>query len=72
MDRQIDGTSKSYRRVVWVENLGGIAQIDPNKKVSDYQAGDHVGIFTLISNSDNEVLLGDSDKHLNVVVSVHK
>ncbi len=55
-----------------LKNLGGIAQIDPHKRSSDYQAGDHVGIFTLISNSDNEVLLGDSDKHLNVVVSVHK
>lgn len=55
-----------------LKNLGGLAQIDPNKRASDYQAGDHVGIFTLISNSANEVLLGDSDKHLNVVVSVHK
>jgi Protein of unknown function (DUF2867) len=55
-----------------LKNLGGIAQTDPNKKASDYQAGDRVGIFTLISNTANEVLLGDSDKHLNVVVSVHK
>ena len=55
-----------------LKNLGGIAQIDPNKKASDYQAGDPVGIFTLISNTPNEVLLGDSDQHLNVVVSVHK
>lgn len=55
-----------------LKNLGGIAQIDPNKKASDYQPGDHVGIFTLISNSPNEVLLGDSDKHLRVAVSVHK
>ena len=55
-----------------LKNLGGIAQIDPNKMASDYQAGDPVGIFTLISNTTNEVLLGDSDKHLNVVVSVHK
>lgn len=55
-----------------LKNLGGIAQIDPNKNASDYQAGDHVGIFTLISDSANEVLLGDSDKHLRVVVSVHK
>jgi Protein of unknown function (DUF2867) len=54
-----------------LKNLGGIAQIDPNKKASDYQTGDPVGIFTLISNSTEEVLLGDSDKHLNVVVSVH-
>ncbi len=55
-----------------LKNLGGLAQIDPDKRATDYQAGDRVGIFTLISNSANEVLLGDSDKHLNVVVSVHK
>lgn len=55
-----------------LKDLGGLAQMDPNKKASDYQPGDHVGIFTLISNSPHEVLLGDSDKHLNVVVSVHK
>lgn len=55
-----------------LKNLGGIAQIDPHKKASEYQPGDHVGIFTLISNSANEVLLGDSDKHLRVAVSVHK
>ncbi len=55
-----------------LKNLGGIAQLDSNKRASGYQAGDHVGIFTLISNSPNEVLLGDSDKHLNVVVSVHR
>lgn len=53
-------------------SLGRIAQIDANKKATDYQPGDHVGIFTLISNSANEVLLGDSDKHLRVVVSLHK
>jgi Protein of unknown function (DUF2867) len=58
--------------VFGLKNLGGIAQINVHKKAADYQAGDHVGIFTLISNSANEVLLGDSDKHLNVVVSIHK
>jgi hypothetical protein len=58
--------------VFGLKDLGGIAQIEANKKATDYQAGDHVGIFTLISNSANEVLLGDSDKHLNVVVSVYK
>jgi hypothetical protein len=55
-----------------LKDLGGLVQIDPNKKASDYQTGDHVGIFTLISNSPNEVLLGDSEKHLNVIVSLHK
>jgi len=31
-----------------------------------------VGIFTLISNSPNEALLGDNDKHLEVILSIYK
>jgi hypothetical protein len=71
----IDRLMRIRNRVVgWfgLKNLGSIAQIEPSVAASDYQVGDRVGIFTLISNSANEVLLGDSDKHLNVVVSVHK
>ena len=30
-----------------------------------------MGIFTLVENTPDEVLLGDSDKHLDVVLSVH-
>lgn len=37
-----------------------------------YLPGDRVGIFTLIANTADEVLLGDKDKHLDVVLSVHK
>ena len=37
----------------------------------DYRPGDRVGIFTLIENTPDEVMLGDSDKHLEVVLSVH-
>lgn len=57
---------------VGLKNLGGLSQIDTTKPESEYVSGDRVGIFTLISKSANEVLLGDKDKHLNVVVSVHK
>jgi hypothetical protein len=31
-----------------------------------------VAIFTLISNAPDEALLGDQDKHLEVVLSVHR
>lgn len=55
-----------------LKNLGGMSQIDAEKSESEYGPGDRVGIFTIISRSANEVLLGDKDKHLNVVVSVHK
>ena len=55
-----------------LKNLGGLGEIDPSKPASAYLAGDRVGIFTLISNSHDEALLGDSDKHLDVVLSIFK
>jgi Protein of unknown function (DUF2867) len=57
---------------VGLKNLGGLSQLQLNKRSSEYVAGERVGIFTLISKTDDEVLLGDDDKHLRVVVSVHK
>ncbi|WP_426341669.1 hypothetical protein ACN9MZ_08030 [Pseudoduganella sp. S-14] len=42
------------------------------KPVSEYRIGDRVGIFSLLYLSQDEVLPGDSDKHLDVVLSVCK
>lgn len=55
-----------------LKNLGALSQVDPIKTTADYVLGDRVGIFTLLYKSEDEVLLGDQDKHLSVVVSVHK
>jgi hypothetical protein len=55
-----------------LKDLGALSQIDALRTSSQYQPGDRVGIFTLVSKSDTEVLLGDKDRHLDVVVSVHK
>ena len=52
-----------------LRHLGGF---DVKKPVNEYQVGDRVGIFTLLFLSDDEIILGDSDKHLDVKVSVHK
>lgn len=73
--RWIERLMATRNRVVsmfGLKNLGGLSQIDVERKESDYRPGDRVGIFSIISRSANEVLLGDKDKHLNVVVSVHK
>ncbi|HEY0587344.1 MAG TPA: DUF2867 domain-containing protein, partial [Pseudoduganella sp.] len=42
------------------------------KPASEYRVGDRAGIFSLLYLSEDEVLLGDSDKHLDVVLSVCK
>lgn len=55
-----------------IKNLGGLSEVSTSKRASEYKPGDRVGIFTLLSVSETEVLLGDSDKHLDVVVSVHR
>jgi len=58
--------------VMGLKNLGHLGDIDRNKPLDKYKVGDRVGIFTLIVLSDNEIILGDSDKHLDVKVSVFK
>lgn len=71
----IDTAMAARNRVVslfGLKNLGGLSGVNTAKSASDYKPGDRVGIFTLISQSPTEVLLGDSDKHLDVVVSVHR
>ena len=54
-----------------LKNLGLLSDIDPSKAANDYKVGDRVGIFTLHFHSQNEVILEDCDKHLNVKVSFY-
>lgn len=58
-------------QLVGLKDLGELSTIDPAKPDTDYRPGDRVGIFTLFENTPDEVLLGDRDKHLDVVLSVH-
>lgn len=46
-----------------------MADLDENKPISEYRVGDQVGIFSIVSLSDNELLVEDCDKHLNVRLS---
>lgn len=58
--------------LVGLKDLGAPSQMAPVRPPESYQVGDRVGIFTLRYLSDDEVILGDSDKHLDVLVSVCK
>jgi hypothetical protein len=53
-----------------LKNLGRLTAIDPARAPDSYQPGERVGIFTLISNSANEVLLVDRDHHLDVHIAL--
>ena len=55
-----------------LKDLGHLNGFDADKPVDQYKTGCRVGIFTLLENHSDEALLGDSDKHLDVVLSVHK
>jgi hypothetical protein len=59
-------------RFVGLKNLGHLGDFDKNKPACDYRLGDRVGIFSILYLSAEEIILGDSDKHLNVEVSVCK
>ena len=55
-----------------LKNLGKLTEIHQSLGESGYQVAERVGIFTLLSATDDEVILGDSDKHLDVKVSICK
>jgi len=59
-------------RLVGLKDLGSFNDFDRLKPASSYQVGDRIGIFSLRYLSENEVILGDSDKHLDVQVSAYK
>jgi hypothetical protein len=58
--------------LVGLKDLGHLGSLDPARTARDYRVGDRIGIFKLLQLSENEVILGDSDKHLDVKVSVYK
>ena len=58
--------------VLGLKNLGLLGEFNHAKASSAYCVGDRVGIFSLLSISDDEIILGDSDKHLDAKVSVCK
>lgn len=55
-----------------LKNLGRLGDLGKDKRPADYRVGDRVGIFSLIYLSDEEIILSDSDRHLDVKVSVCK
>ncbi|MFZ6747706.1 DUF2867 domain-containing protein [Undibacterium sp. Ren11W] len=58
--------------LVGLKNLGHLGAVSHTKPASAYRVGDRVGIFCLLHLSDDEIILGDSDKHLDVKLSLCK
>lgn len=68
----VEGLMRLRNRTValfGLKDLGALGAVD-RRPEAGYRPGDRVGIFTLRAISDDEVVLGDDDRHLDVAVSV--
>ncbi|WP_200890403.1 DUF2867 domain-containing protein [Pseudoalteromonas luteoviolacea] len=54
-----------------LKHLGRLQDVMLAESVASIGVGERIGIFTLHSNSDTEIVLEDSDKHLDVRVSFY-
>lgn len=59
-------------QLVGLKDLGRLTRIDLARADEDYQPGQRVGIFTLVSQTPDEVLVVDRDKHLDVYLSLNR
>jgi len=60
-------------RIVRLFGLKDVGAMVATTKASDaYQVGDRLGIFSIFGKTENELLLGIDDRHLDVRVSVLK
>ena len=55
-----------------LKNLGAMSNLNRTKPLEAYAIGDRIGIFTLAYLAQDEVIMGDNDKHLNVQVSIYR
>ncbi len=71
----INGLMAARNRVValfGLKNLGHLDDVDTGAGPESYRVGDRVGIFSILFLSEREVILVESDKHLDAKVSLCK
>ena len=61
------GVRNRVMRMLGMKDLG---RIDAAARGDDVRAGDKAGIFTVLGNAPNEIVLGDEDRHLRVALSL--
>jgi len=54
-----------------LKDLGTLSNFENANANNHYKVGDRLGIFSIYSLSDEEIILEDNDKHLNVKVSFY-
>ncbi len=71
--RWIDTLMRIRNRVVRLFGLKDVGAIGANAKAPEaYQVGDRIGIFSIFGKTEDELVLGIDDRHLDVRVSVMK
>lgn len=55
-----------------LKDMGSLSSVERDKPAQTYRIGDQAGIFKLLELHAHEVILGETDKHLDVKVSVAK
>jgi hypothetical protein len=55
-----------------LKDVGSLSSVESDKPAQAYRIGDQAGIFKLLELHAHEVILGETDKHLDVKVSVAK
>jgi Protein of unknown function (DUF2867) len=59
-------------RQIGLKDVGNMNAAAADKTASAYRVGDRLGIFSIFAMTEDELLLGIDDKHLDVRVSVFK
>ena len=55
-----------------LKDIGTFSEITLTKPLDEYRAGERLGVFTVVSISEDEFVFEDRDKHLNVQLSLLK
>lgn len=55
-----------------LKDLGHLSDLEDGKAASEYKVGDRIGIFSILFISDQELVVGDADKHLSAKISIYK
>ncbi|ARU04329.1 hypothetical protein CCO03_06260 [Comamonas serinivorans] len=71
VDRAMDLRNAVVKRL-GLKDLGRLGGVDFNQPATQYRVGDRVGVFHLQHLAEHEVVMADSDRHLDVQVSLCK
>ncbi|MDY0013760.1 MAG: DUF2867 domain-containing protein [Rhodocyclaceae bacterium] len=58
--------------MVGLKDVGHVGNVDPAKAPAAYRVEERVGSFSLLALTDEEIILGDADRHVDAWISLRK